>query len=79
MVLSLLPETIYLLSKLIATEITPLLWPTRVLTYFLVSVLINLILPSLHPTIIYFPSLLNVTEFFSLLSPSKVFTSSPVS
>ena len=64
-----LPETIYLLSGLIATEFTLSLWPTRVLTNFLVSVFITLILPLLHPTIIYFPSLLKVTDFFSLPSP----------
>ena len=33
-VLSLLPETIYLLSGLIATEVTKLLWPVKVFISF---------------------------------------------
>ena len=62
MVLSSLPDTIYLLSELIATEVTFLLWPANVLISYPLSKFQILIVLSLLPETIYLLSELIVTE-----------------
>ena len=61
MVLSSLPEIMYLLSELIATETTPLLWPANVLISYPLSKFHILMVLSALPETIYLLSELIAT------------------